>query len=92
MQYRADPKVYQLENTTSAQKFSMNGLPIPGTLWVRPNPGNTLTVEYSTDGVNFQSISSLTGATAYAETQVTSGFPQISITCSGTQGGTWGYC
>lgn len=92
MQYRADPKVVQLERTTSAQTFSMNSLPIPGTLWVRPNAGNTLTVEYSTDGENFQPIVSLTGAAAYAETQVTSGFPQIRITCSGTQGGTWGYC
>lgn len=92
MQYRSDPVIKLVTNSASAQSWSMDGLPIPATLWVRPASGNTFTVEYSTDGGrNYQSLSALTGATAYAETIVSSGFTNIRITPSGTQGGEWGY-
>lgn len=92
MQYRADPKVVQIAKSATAQSWSMDLMPIPATLWVRPG-GGTLTVEYSTDGgANYQAITALTGAAAYTETQVTSGFTNIRITPSGTDGGTWGYC
>jgi hypothetical protein len=82
-----------ISKVTTPQVWPVAGAPIPGTLWVRPTAGNTLTVAYSTDnGVNYQSLTSLTGATAYSETVVNSGFTHLKITCSGTQGGTWGVC
>jgi hypothetical protein len=91
MEYRADPRIEQLQGSATAKSWGMDRMPLPATLWVRPTSGNTLTVEYSTDGgANYQPLLALTGATSYAETQVTSGFTNIKITCSGVQGGTWG--
>jgi len=73
--------------------YAMGDHPLPGTLWVRPTSGNTLTVAYSTDnGTTYQSLAALTGATAYTECQVLSGFTNLKITTSGVQGGTWGIC
>lgn len=79
--------------TATAQTWAMGPHPLPGTLWVRPTAGNTFTVEYSTDnGANYQSLTALTGAAAYTETQVSAGFTNIKIAPSGVQGGTWGIC
>ena len=84
-------RVEVIQPTATAQVWAMGELPVPGTLWVRPGAGNTLTVEYSTDnGANYQAVSLLTGATAYSETLVGSGFTHLRITPSGVQGGTWG--
>jgi hypothetical protein len=67
-------------------------MPIPCTLWVRPAAGNTLTVAYSIDGgLNYQSLTALTGATAYSEIAVSAGISHIKITGSSTGGGSWGY-
>lgn len=86
-------RVETVAASTSAQVWSVPQLPIPGTLWVRPGAGNTFTVEYSTDnGSNYNSLVGLTGATAYSEVRVNSGFTHIKITPAGTQGGTWGVC
>jgi hypothetical protein len=83
--------VRQIAPTLVAQEFSVRGAPLPGTLWVRPEAGNTLTVDYSTDnGANYQSLVALTGAAAYSEAVVSSGFTNLKITCSGVQGGSWG--
>ena len=73
-----------------AQDFSVRGANLPGTLWVRP-AGGTWTIAYSTDnGANYQSLTALTGAAAYAEVIVEGGFTNLRITPSGTAGGTWG--
>lgn len=77
----------------TATTYDMTYVTIPATLWVRPTSGNTLTVDYSTDNAaNFQSLTGLTGATAYTEVTVTAPFTNLKITPSGTQGGTWGVC
>lgn len=84
-------RVVTLPTAAVATVYAMGDHPLPGTLWVRPTAGNTLTVDYSTDnGVNYQSLTALTGATAYSETVVNSGFTNLKITTSGVQGGTWG--
>lgn len=84
-------RVVNLPTTATTTTYTMGDHPIPGTLWVRPTSGNTLTVSYSTDnGVNFNSLTDLTGATAYAEVRVGSGFTHLRIATSGAQGGTWG--
>ncbi len=86
-------RVEPVATSATAQVWSAGGFPLPGTLWVRPVAGNTFTVDYSTDGgTTYQSLASLTGAAAYTETQVTSGFTHMKITPSGVQGGQWGVC
>lgn len=86
-------RVVELPTTAVDTVYAMGDHPLPGTLWVRPTSGNTLTVDYSTDnGANYQSLTALTGATAYSECQVLSGFTNLKITTSGVQGGTWGVC
>lgn len=91
MQYRATPRIEQIAKVASAQSWDMGPMPIPATLWVRP-AGGTLTVEYSVDGgVNYQSLTALTGAAAYADTIVQAGFTNIRITPSGADGGSWGF-
>lgn len=86
-------RVETLPTSAVATVYTMGRHPLPGTLWVRPTAGNTLTVAYSTDnGVTYQSLTALTGATAYSETQVNAGFTNLKITTSGVQGGTWGVC
>lgn len=88
------PRVKPIGTTASAAEVhDMTFVTLPATLWVRPTSGNTLTVEYSTDnGANYNTLTALTGATAYSETIVSSGFTNLKITPSGTQGGTWGIC
>ena len=84
-------RVVTLPEEAVATVYAMGDHPLPGTLWVRPTAGNTLTVDYSTDnGTTYQSLVGLTGAAAYTEVQVTSGFTNLKITTSGVQGGTWG--
>jgi hypothetical protein len=84
--------IKQIGTAAVAETHAMEFMQIPVTLWVRPAAGNTLTVEYSTDnGINFQAVTALTGAAAYAETVVNSGFTHLKITPSGVQGGSWGY-
>lgn len=91
-QYRA--RVEAIEAVATAQVFGAGGFPLPGTLWVRPGAGETLTVQYSTDGgTNYQSLTALTGASAYSETTVSSGFTNLKITSTpGSTAGTWGVC
>ena len=82
-----------LPNAAEATIWPMDGYPLPGTLWVDPEPGNVLTVEYSTNnGRTFHSLISLTDASVYKEDLVSSGFTHLKITTSGIQGGTWGMC
>jgi hypothetical protein len=87
-------RVTSILATASAQTWRMAGAPLPATLWVRPGAGETLTISYSTDGgTNYQSLTALTGAAAYTETQVSAGFTNLKITSApGTTAGTWGVC
>lgn len=86
-------RVETVPGATAAVTYAMGNHPLPGTLWVRPTSGNTFTVAYSTDsGVTFQALAALNGATTYTECQVLSGFTNLRVTPSGTQGGTWGIC
>lgn len=88
-----EPIVGKINANTTPLVINAIAFPVPGTLWVRPNSGNTLTVEYSTDnGANWIPVAELTGATSYREAYVKAGFTHLRITASGTQGGTWGIC
>ena len=90
---RINAKTFSISAAIGAYSFDATFFPLPATLWVRPTAGNTFTVDYSTDnGANYQSLTALTGSTTYSETVVTSGFTNLKITTSGTQGGTWGVC
>lgn len=82
--------VRKVAPTATQQDFSVAGANMPGTLWVRP-AGGTWTIAYSTDnGANYNSLTALTGASAYTEVIVEGGFTNLRITPSGTAGGTWG--
>lgn len=86
-------RVEDVATTATAQTWAMGPHPLPGTLWVRPTSGNTFTVDYSTDnGANYQTLTALNAAAAYAETVVNAGFTTLKITPSGVQGGEWGIC
>lgn len=83
-------QVTSIAASTAAQVFAVGAFNKPAVLWVRP-AGGTWTVEYSVDnGVNYQALTGLTGATAYSEVVAEAGFTHLRITSTSTAGGTWG--
>lgn len=90
---RRQPILFTVSGSTEAQLFQVLEAPIPGTMWVKPNAGNTFTVEYSCDGgKTFLPVPGLNGASGYSEALLQSGIAVVRITPSGTQGGSWGVC
>lgn len=85
------PIINTIPSTIGSSSWSVVEAPVPSTLWVRPGSGNTITAAYSTDsGVNYTDITELTAITAYSEVRVYSGFSDLKITTSSTDGGSWG--
>jgi hypothetical protein len=82
-----------LQNTT-AFILDMKGAPLPALVWARPNAGDTVLVEYSTDnGANF-SNTLIGSTTVYSETTLTAGITQLrfTLTVQATNNSSWGVC
>lgn len=78
---------------TTSYEVKMKFAPLPATVWVRPTAG-TVTVSYSVDeGANYTTVSALSAAAAYADTQLTGPVTNLKFTGDGvTAAGTWGIC